>query len=91
MVVMVDKMLKTQIVDCASVAKWIFSESMQNDLTSFYVWEILNSTINRMSQQVHKLQHEYNQLTEKFKKSGLEPDMVSQAIDFSVVSACFQL
>ena len=66
MVVMVDKMLKTQIVECASVAKWIFSDDMRQVLTSYYVWEILHSTISRMSKQVDKVKNEYNQLNDKF-------------------------
>jgi nuclear cap-binding protein subunit 1 len=75
MVVMVDKMLKTQIVECASVAKWIFSDDMRQDLTSFYVWEILHSTISRMSKQVDKVKNEYNQLSDKFRKSTLDSDV----------------
>lgn len=75
MVVMVDKMLKTQIVECASVAKWIFSDDMRQDLTSFYVWEILHSTISRMSKQVDKVKNEYNQLNDKFRKSTLDSDV----------------
>ncbi len=78
MVVMVDKMLKTQIVECASVANWIFSKEMSTELTSFYVWEILHSTVNRMGKQVEKIRNEYKQLVENSKKSsGLDSDMVS--------------
>jgi nuclear cap-binding protein subunit 1 len=72
MVVMVDKMLKTQIVECASVAKWIFSTDMNQELTSFYVWEILHATISRMSKQVDKVKHEYMQLSQKFNKPSLD-------------------
>lgn len=76
-VVMVDKMLKTQIVNCASVANFIFSDSMRQDLTKFYCWEILHSTVNRMSKQVDKLQHEYNQLNEKYRKPSFDNDTVN--------------
>lgn len=75
MVVMVDKMLKTQIVECASVANWIFSDTMKSDLTCFYVWEILHATISRMNKQVDKLQHEYVELDQKYKKSTMDMDM----------------
>jgi hypothetical protein len=68
-IVIVDKLLKTQIVECSSVVKWIFSDEMRIDLTSFYAWEILHSTISRMNKQVDKLRIEYNELNEKFKKS----------------------
>lgn len=76
-VVLVDKMLKTQIVECSSVAKWVFSDDMKNDFTSFYVWEILHSTINRMSKQVDKLKNEYNQLNDSLRKSTLDTEAVN--------------
>lgn len=68
MVVMVDKMLKTQIVECASVANWVFSDTMKQDLTCFYVWEILHATVNRMSKQVDKLHNEYQEMDQKYRK-----------------------
>lgn len=58
MVVLVDKLLKTQIVDCSSVANWLFSADMAQDFTSNYVWEIMHSTISKMSKHVEKLQKE---------------------------------
>lgn len=44
-VVLVDKLLKTQIVECAAVANWIFSKEMMADFTKSYVWEVLHLTI----------------------------------------------
>ncbi|XP_037080676.1 nuclear cap-binding protein subunit 1-like [Pollicipes pollicipes] len=55
MCVLVDKMLKTQIVECSAVANWIFSREMNAVFLKSYVWEILNLTIRKMSQHVHKL------------------------------------
>lgn len=62
------------------MVKWVFSDSMRDEFTSFYVWEILHSTVNRMGKQVDKVQNEYNQLTEKFKKSSLDPESVQMEI-----------
>ena len=45
MVVLVDKLLKTQIVECAAVANWLFSREMSSEFTKSYVWEILHLTI----------------------------------------------
>ncbi|CAH1796073.1 unnamed protein product [Owenia fusiformis] len=58
MVVLVDKMLKTQIVECSAVANWLFSTEMQHDFTNFYVWEIMHGTIHKMNKHVQKLQKE---------------------------------
>jgi nuclear cap-binding protein subunit 1 len=44
-VVLVDKMLKTQIVECSAVANWIFSKDMLADFTKLYAWEILHLTV----------------------------------------------
>lgn len=33
--VLVDKMIRTQIVDCAAVANWIFSPDMAHDFTKY--------------------------------------------------------
>jgi nuclear cap-binding protein subunit 1 len=83
-VVIVDKMLKTQIVECIAVINWIFSDEMRNDLTKFYAWEILNSTLNRMNKQCDKLKIEYTQLKERNSiKSDIESnsDIVSNKIN----------
>ena len=58
MVVLVDKLVKTQIVECSAVANWIFSSELGSELTNFYVWEILMSTIEKMNRQVEKYQTE---------------------------------
>lgn len=79
-VVMVDKMLKTQIVECMTVVKWIFSDTMRYEFNSFYVWEIMHATLKRMGKQVEKLRAEYEQLEEKHKKSSLDPDSVQSEI-----------
>eukprot|EP00093_Oithona_nana_P005774 05774.XXX_103188_96932_1 [CDS] Oithona nana genome sequencing. len=58
MVVLVDKMLKTQIVECAAVANWLFSREMVNEFTKAYSWEILHLTIRKMNKHVNKLSKE---------------------------------
>lgn len=55
LVVMVDKMLKTQIVECSAVATWIFSKEMTSEFTKMYLWEILHLTIKKMNKHVIKL------------------------------------
>ena len=45
MVVLVDKLLKTQIIQCSAVANWLFSKEMVPEFTKLYVWEMLHLTI----------------------------------------------
>ncbi|ESO92366.1 hypothetical protein LOTGIDRAFT_190753 [Lottia gigantea] len=61
LVVLVDKLLRTQIVECSAVANWLFSDSMKQDFISGYLWEIMHSTIKKMSKQVDKLQKEVDE------------------------------
>lgn len=72
MVVLVDKMLKTQIVECFAVANWIFSKEMAPEFTKMYVWEILHLTIRKMNKHVQKLQKEVDEAREKIRKVEAE-------------------
>uniref|UniRef100_A0A8C4TKU5 Nuclear cap binding protein subunit 1 n=1 Tax=Erpetoichthys calabaricus TaxID=27687 RepID=A0A8C4TKU5_ERPCA len=72
--VIVDKMIRTQIVDCAAVANWIFSPEMAHDFTRFYVWEILHSTIRKMNKHVQKIQKELDEAKEKLEKQHRRRD-----------------
>lgn len=45
LVVLIDKMLKTQIVECAAVANWVFSKDMVPEFSKCYIWEIVHLTI----------------------------------------------
>lgn len=55
MCVLIDKLLKTQIVECSAVATWIFSKEMNSEFTKMYLWEILHLTIKKMNKHVIKL------------------------------------
>lgn len=68
--VLVDKMLKIQLLECAAVANWIFSKEMSHDFTKLYVWEILHLTINKMSKYVNRLGREVTEAREKLARSG---------------------
>ncbi|KAK2178619.1 hypothetical protein NP493_537g00021 [Ridgeia piscesae] len=72
MVVLVDKMLKTQIVSCSAVANWLFSSQMSRDFTSFYVWEIMHGTIKKMNKQVAKLQKEVEEMKDRLEAAELK-------------------
>ncbi|XP_065210037.1 nuclear cap-binding protein subunit 1 [Planococcus citri] len=65
LIVLIDKLLKNQILDCSSVANWIFSKEMSSEFTKLYVWEILYLTINKMSKHVNRLTKELTEMREK--------------------------
>ncbi|KAL7988539.1 hypothetical protein Chor_007458 [Crotalus horridus] len=74
--VLVDKMIRTQIVDCAAVANWIFSPELSHDFTRFYIWEILHSTIRKMNKHVMMIQKELEEAKEKLAKQQKRRDDV---------------
>jgi len=78
MVVLVDKLVKTQIVECSAVANWIFSSELGSELTNFYVWEILSSTIEKMNRQVEKY---YNELVDLRRQLNISATVQSAIID----------
>uniref|UniRef100_A0A3P9L725 Nuclear cap binding protein subunit 1 n=1 Tax=Oryzias latipes TaxID=8090 RepID=A0A3P9L725_ORYLA len=66
--VLVDKMVRTQIVDCAAVANWLFSQDMAHEFTRLFIWEILHSTIRKMNKHVQKIQKELEEAKDKLEK-----------------------
>uniref|UniRef100_A0A8C5RIB5 MIF4G domain-containing protein n=1 Tax=Laticauda laticaudata TaxID=8630 RepID=A0A8C5RIB5_LATLA len=74
--VLVDKMIRTQIVDCAAVANWIFSPELSHDFTRFYIWEILHSTIRKMNKHVMMIQKELEEAKERLDKQHKRRDNV---------------
>lgn len=70
MVVIVDKLLKTQIIECSAVATWVFSKEMSTEFTKVYLWEILHLTIKKMNKHVMKLNAELSEAKEKIAKDA---------------------
>ncbi|KAI4798129.1 hypothetical protein KUCAC02_022258 [Chaenocephalus aceratus] len=66
--VLVDKLIRTQIVDCAAVANWLFSQDMAHEFSRLFVWEILHSTIRKMDKHVQKIQQELEEAKDKLEK-----------------------
>jgi len=69
MVVLVDKLLKTQIVECSAVANWIFSKEMVSEFTKGYTWEMLHLTIRKMNKHVNKLSKEASEARRMIEES----------------------
>lgn len=69
--VVVDMLLKYQIVECAAVANWVFLKEMQADFTRIYLWEILHLTIRKMNKHVSRLNFDLNEAREKVRKAEM--------------------
>ncbi|KAL1117702.1 hypothetical protein AAG570_004017 [Ranatra chinensis] len=68
--VLIDKMLKIQLLECSAVANWIFSKEMSHEFTKLYIWEILHLTIRKMSKYVSRLGRELVEAREKLARYG---------------------
>ncbi|XP_033634615.1 nuclear cap-binding protein subunit 1-like [Asterias rubens] len=66
--VLIDKMLRTQIVSCPAVINWLFSGSMSKEFTKYYVWEIIHATLRKMSKHVGKIETELQEARDKSNK-----------------------
>lgn len=68
-VILVDKLLKAELLSMDEVCHWIFSDSMSEHYTKSYTWELLNNTIAHAKRKVSKLHDEIKKLDQ----SKLEP------------------
>merc|ERR1712127_552780 len=58
LVVLIDKLLKTGVVECAAVANWVLSKDMVPEFSKCYIWEIVHITVRKMNKHVAKLSKE---------------------------------
>lgn len=68
MIILVDKMLKMQILDCGVVISWIFSENLRSETDRQWVWEVLNTALERLSRHIHKVAHDVQILRRRVEK-----------------------
>jgi len=85
MVVLVDKLVKTQIDECSAVANWIFSSELSSELTNFYIWEILSSTIEKMNRQVEKHHNELLDLRRQLNISSTLEARTSSSLPIDII------
>ncbi|XP_078375127.1 nuclear cap-binding protein subunit 1-like isoform X2 [Oculina patagonica] len=97
-VVLVDKLVRMQITDCSAVINWLFSKDMKDNFTKLYVWEIMKSTLKKMSKHTSKVSAEVQeakerltQLKEKAQKQAGEANGKSPAGEEEVAKKQQQL
>lgn len=69
-VILVDKLLKADLIDAREVCRWIFSEPMRAHLIRSYPWELLSNTMSRVLSQLMKLNKERGQRQVEEVKNG---------------------
>lgn len=76
-VILVDKLLKAELVEAKEVCCWIFSEPMKPLHLNSYLWELLNNTLSRTSRAVRKMiksKKEVENQVSTIKKEKLDDD-----------------
>ncbi|EPB76851.1 MIF4G domain protein [Ancylostoma ceylanicum] len=71
-IILVDKMLKMQILDCGVVISWIFSESLRSENDRQWIWEVLNTALERLSRHIHKVAHDVKILQKRVDRQKAE-------------------
>lgn len=57
-IILVDKLLRAELIDARAVCCWLFSDSMKPLFLKSYPWEILTNATNRLNQLIRKLKKE---------------------------------
>uniref|UniRef100_A0A0R3PMY3 Nuclear cap-binding protein subunit 1 n=1 Tax=Angiostrongylus costaricensis TaxID=334426 RepID=A0A0R3PMY3_ANGCS len=74
LIILVDKMLKMQILDCGVVISWIFSGSLRSETHKQWKWEVLNTALERLSRHIHKVAHDVQILQKRVKHQRIGGD-----------------
>jgi len=56
--IVVDKLIRLQIINCSTVINWIFSKEMTSEFTRCYIWSMLHSTLKKMIKHKNKVSKE---------------------------------
>ncbi|CAG2117113.1 unnamed protein product, partial [Medioppia subpectinata] len=68
LVILISKLLKSEVIECSSVANWLFSKENSSEFMKSYIWEILNQTIQKSIRSVESLEKELEESKEKLRK-----------------------
>ncbi|KAK6731730.1 hypothetical protein RB195_007913 [Necator americanus] len=77
-IILVDKMLKMQILDCGVVISWIFSESLRSETDRQWIWEVLNTALERLSRHIHKVAHDVKILQRRVDRQKTENEEMEE-------------
>ena len=84
---LIDKCIRAQIVDPASVAQWVFSVDMAHHFHRYFVWEvcifvravsdgfkILHGTIFKMKVHVERVSDEYESIKSRLDQAAIKQE-----------------
>jgi len=65
MLIVIDKMVKLQYIQCSTVVNWIFSKEMEVEFMKFSTWEMLHNTLKKMMKHKAKVKKDLEDAHER--------------------------
>lgn len=65
MLIVIDKMVKLQYIQCSTVVNWIFSKEMDAEFMKFSTWELLHNTLKKMMKHKAKVKKDLEDAHER--------------------------
>lgn len=72
-VILVDKLLKAELIDAKQICLWLFSEPMRPNHLRPHLWDILNNSVTRVYLMIKKAEKDRKELDEQPEVKDLPP------------------
>lgn len=79
LMILTDKLLKMQIIDCSSVVGWLFDEKMWPEHNRQWLFEVLNQALEKLTRQINVVEKDIKELTEKVENKVKEETEETEA------------
>ena len=67
--ILIEKMLSCTVIDPSAVVQWAFRHEMLDELSRFWLWNIVMRTIKKMNKHVVKITAEYEEQQKKARQA----------------------
>lgn len=74
LMILTDKLLKMQVIDCSAVVGWLFDEKMWQEHDRQWLFEVLNQALEKLTRQINVVEKDIKELTEKTENKIKEED-----------------
>jgi len=65
LLIVIDKMVKLQYIQCSTVVNWIFSKEMEAEFLNYSTWDLLHNTLKKMMKHKAKVKKDLEDAHEK--------------------------
>ncbi|CAI5439326.1 unnamed protein product [Caenorhabditis angaria] len=68
MMILIDKLLKMQVLDCSQVISWLFDDKLKQEHDRQWTFEVLNQAMEKLSRHIVSVEKDYKELKERIEK-----------------------